>query len=59
MQNTIGVTSMEYVVAVLILAAFGYFIYTRVKAKPPTSGTGGGIVRPPSGGGRGEDMEDK
>jgi len=47
---------MEYVVTVLVLIAFGYFIYTRVTAKRPPS-SGGGIVRPrpPVGGGGGQD----
>lgn len=32
---------MEYVVALLVLGAFGYFVYRKVTAKKKTSGTGG------------------
>lgn len=45
---------MDYVIAVLAVAGFAYFVYTKVKAskgRTPGSGGGGGLKgddRPPS-----------
>lgn len=42
---------MEYFVAAVVIAGFGYFVYTRIKAKKKASGggtgsgTGGGTRR--------------